>query len=679
MAKISELPRIPAGEADGSELLPVVRDGATMAAPVGDFIAPAAMPFVNAAAISAAAAEAAGGPTYASTAEGLAATTVGQAFAVNNGDGTVSVYRHDAGGVATFQRRLPTTEFLASANGARAIGIQSGTVEDAVTVAQGQTLAAAKATPIAARMPLASIVQLTDRPGLWRKWTAGMVALDPVLEDLCWFTDASGAHFFYDPIDGIHSPEAYGATGGANDTVALQAAFNNARTISLMPGRVYNVTNLTRPLTSNWTLLMNGAEIRAVAGGDTYYLFADIRHVTNIPNAQSPGTIVGPGTFNGNGIVNHAIIWQGWRSSIGLGVAIEVKGATSHGVKFAARIRAGNTFPSSSLVNSAFNLHSHHNGGWGFYVDDPLRNNATDGELRGRYYGNMGGAYIDAGAGWDISIQSYSNTAGGTGTGTGLELNGAGQGTRIYSCYLDEADYALLIRNNINVGIIPVGPGNIFKQGKVSNKGTGNTAPNGLRSFGNTYQSGARLYHEYFAPSRKNYSDGDTFESDTPAEWHDTSSTGEVIFSRAFLRPSGRMIEGVFNAVNRSRVPYSVDRIRYNKSVSVAAAAISQAFDVPPMSDYDMRFAHIRVVTRTNWYQAKRVVYEALVDVCAAVNGTNAWVASLTNVIFTAAEWSVAPAIAVADSGGTGTITFTGTPATLASGVIEIAWGKVRG
>ena len=49
MAKISALPRIAPGEADGTELLPVVRDGTTKAAPVADFIAPAAQPFVDAA------------------------------------------------------------------------------------------------------------------------------------------------------------------------------------------------------------------------------------------------------------------------------------------------------------------------------------------------------------------------------------------------------------------------------------------------------------------------------------------------------------------------------------------------------------------------------------------------------------------------------------------------------
>lgn len=55
---------------------------------------------------SAAVALAAAGPNYASTVEGLAATVVGETFAVDEGD-TIAVYSHDAGPVATFLRRFP--------------------------------------------------------------------------------------------------------------------------------------------------------------------------------------------------------------------------------------------------------------------------------------------------------------------------------------------------------------------------------------------------------------------------------------------------------------------------------------------------------------------------------------------------------------------------------------------
>jgi hypothetical protein len=76
-------------------------------------------------AASAALAEAASGPTYTTTALGIAATTAGQNFAVNNGDGTVSIYQNVAG-VAVLQRQLATSAALAAVTGATLIGTASG-------------------------------------------------------------------------------------------------------------------------------------------------------------------------------------------------------------------------------------------------------------------------------------------------------------------------------------------------------------------------------------------------------------------------------------------------------------------------------------------------------------------------------------------------------------------------
>lgn len=84
------------------------------------------------AAASAALAESAAGPTYDSIADGLAATSDGEAFAVSNGDGTVTIYLND-GGVAVEQRTLATTDYLASQEGATAVGLsQGGSIQDAI-------------------------------------------------------------------------------------------------------------------------------------------------------------------------------------------------------------------------------------------------------------------------------------------------------------------------------------------------------------------------------------------------------------------------------------------------------------------------------------------------------------------------------------------------------------------
>ena len=102
MVKISNLPLLDTTDVDGSEALPVVKDGETMQTPASPLVGNLAQPYVDQAATAAAAAQnAVGQPAAASTAAGLAATAEGETFWVNAGDGTGTVYRHDAGSVAT--------------------------------------------------------------------------------------------------------------------------------------------------------------------------------------------------------------------------------------------------------------------------------------------------------------------------------------------------------------------------------------------------------------------------------------------------------------------------------------------------------------------------------------------------------------------------------------------------
>ncbi len=85
-----------------------------------------------AAALSEAAAESLVGPTYASTSAGLAATSEGGSFAVDNGDGTVSIYR-EVSGSAVLQRTLLTSAAASATGGAARIGRSGGaTVQDFV-------------------------------------------------------------------------------------------------------------------------------------------------------------------------------------------------------------------------------------------------------------------------------------------------------------------------------------------------------------------------------------------------------------------------------------------------------------------------------------------------------------------------------------------------------------------
>lgn len=85
----------------------------------------------DAAAASEAVALAAAGPNYADTAAGLAATSEGETFAVED-DGIVTIYRHDSGPTATELRVLPTTAALASTDPGKGAAL--------VTLATGETV-----------------------------------------------------------------------------------------------------------------------------------------------------------------------------------------------------------------------------------------------------------------------------------------------------------------------------------------------------------------------------------------------------------------------------------------------------------------------------------------------------------------------------------------------------------
>lgn len=84
--------------------------------------------------VAATAAEAIVGPSYASTAAGIADTLNGQSFAVDNGDGTVTIYRNNAGS-AELQRNLATVAYFNGTAGASRVGLSTGESTEAAVQA----------------------------------------------------------------------------------------------------------------------------------------------------------------------------------------------------------------------------------------------------------------------------------------------------------------------------------------------------------------------------------------------------------------------------------------------------------------------------------------------------------------------------------------------------------------
>lgn len=132
MARISALPH--ASNLDGSEDVPIVKDGITQRAGLAPLVEAASQPILDRAESAAAAAEAFYGRPYASIADGLAATATGQSFAVNNGDGTTTIYLHSADGAAILPRTVATTAYLASDAGAGRIGFRQTGAAASITV-----------------------------------------------------------------------------------------------------------------------------------------------------------------------------------------------------------------------------------------------------------------------------------------------------------------------------------------------------------------------------------------------------------------------------------------------------------------------------------------------------------------------------------------------------------------
>lgn len=489
----------------------------------------------------------------------------------------------------------------------------------------------------------------------------------------------------------IISVEMFGAGAvDANDTSSMQNAFNYAKNVTLGRNKTYLVDNLVIPDVSGWRLNMNGSTIKKSATGDSYYLVASYKHLNNIAEAQAPITIFGGGVFDANLNADHALIVQSWNSYI----ECETKNSNSAGCVYSAETRDGTTFPTSSMVNSQFKLKSHDNGGCGFRVRDSARNNATDGHvLKGSYFYNNAdhAIFIDSGAGWNVVCNTYNN-------GAGVGFDGHGAGTLVHDSYIDDGagvvsalpetglTYSAAVRGSAALGVTEVGllpVENCRLNGPVTHMGGGDAAPYGVISTNNIYGDNGFIYHQYFGPTRKMVSHNDTFKNSNPFRFHNGSSTGVIEFSNAFVEPVNRFIsgsmaattDGNYLALKQSSFTYGEALSKKAGSIS-AGAAFSLSVEVPYIPDYDSVQGTVLINTRANHNGNKRVSYLGMVSVQSKVNGVDSWVTDLTDVVYTAGEWTAPPSVSVADNGdGTGALTIEGEPIDVDGyGRVSVIW-----
>lgn len=192
-------------------------------------------------------------PNYSDAPAGLAGTVDGDGFAVDNGDGTVTIYLNE-GGTAVEQRALATSAALASSSGAGLVGTVFGGLASLLAVLLGgRSLSAAT---FASSMPNGTIFTMGGRQYQVDSTAVGSLS---ATDDL----GVAGLVPF-----GAPTPYHFGATGVGDDASALNSFFshitaryydeaNAGGTFSIDSGITFGsagVSPLTSKITGNLSL-----------------------------------------------------------------------------------------------------------------------------------------------------------------------------------------------------------------------------------------------------------------------------------------------------------------------------------------------------------------------------------------------------------------------------------------
>ena len=477
----------------------------------------------------------------------------------------------------------------------------------------------------------------------------------------CFYLGETG-YYLYSLYEDLY-PEHYGVarTNDGSDTAAMQQYFDNNAVCKLGRGITYVVDNLLIPNKVNWKLDLNKSTLKKSSNGDSYYLLASYKHINNVTEAQAPCEI-NNGVLDANNIAQHPLITQNWNSEFDL----ESKGGLGAGVLFAAETRAGQQFPSSSLVNTRFKIISHHNGGCGIWVKDSAQNNATDGTILpgSQFYQNGDMAvYIEAGAGWDVQCRTYAN-------GGGIFFKSHGKGTLLHDSYIDDGKAGLIdalpesgqtrsiavkgerVLGSNNVGLLPIYNCNIH--GEVTHAGLGDSPPWGVLSKSNTYGETGYIWHDFFAPPRWMVSVDDEFLAEKPFQYRSGASTGRYRVRNAQLHYYGTTVSGEWD--NNTDGAYwftycHLDTYNGNAKILPAGNPFELSVSVPPLNNYSARTATIRAFTKDNYTGNTRVKFESIISVISKQAGVDAWRIVHEYKLYDASDWITPPTVSITDTG----------------------------
>jgi hypothetical protein len=364
-------------------------------------------------------------------------------------------------------------------------------------------------------------------------------------------TSAGAASNSSDPEPlGTVSVRAYGAKGDgvSDDTVPIQNALNaaNGQVCVYFPGGAYSVSNLTIP--NGACLYGDGYDSQIIANnkGSSQYLIADRSWVTPGANYDDGSEEIRDLLINANNIKGSALVMRAWNSIIdhvwlsGSTGATTIGGSGSYGADllWTTSAQDGTAYSGSMVNNSVENSFLGSESAtmveYNFYVYDPSFH-ITDFHLMDNYFDGTEIAStlltVPDAAGWQVTGNHFYGAkieapspciqSGFTSTQTGCDA--IFQETNWYTVISDNIFEESVIYNNAgqNGDLSRFGPGNeIGLEGNTNSKffiaGFGNYSNDTTISFGNSYNSGAQIMHDYSAPDKVLISIDDTFEDPNP-------------------------------------------------------------------------------------------------------------------------------------------------------------------
>jgi hypothetical protein len=135
------------------------------------------------------------------------------------------------------------------------------------------------------------------------------------------------------------------------------------------------------------------------------------------------------------------------------------------------------------------------------------------------------------------------------------------------------------------------------------------------------------------------------------------------------------MISGSFNALNKGATyaqytvsspadGYGTPRSYRAGTVSSGAAFTFASIPISTTGSFETLYFDVHLTTRANWNGTVRVKYIGRIAVHTKDNTVpDAWVVTLDNVLYTAGEWTTAPAVSISNpTSTTGLLTITGDP-----------------